>query len=179
LQAQQTLGVFRVINITTYPMRPLLCITALLWLLAARPACAQTDSLASVSRARAGSLQARPLAAEVPVPDTAMALHRFFARHRARRRGAALGTLLVGTTLTSIPAVSVKRSNDPLDAGFNIMGAVLAGTLTATLVPLELLHHNPYTLRYEQQAIALWRAHQLPAELRQRLKPKYFVARKL
>jgi hypothetical protein len=90
----------------------------------------------------------------------------------------ALGTLAIGTALTIIPAVGAKRANDPLDAGFNSFGAILAGTLTATLVPLELLHGNQYTRRRERRALADWQAHQLPAALRQSLKPKYFTAPK-
>lgn len=146
-------------------------ILLVLWGLAATPAV----------WAQGGAAETQPvteaaLAAPTASPDTAAALHRLFAKHRARRMRFALGTLVVGTALTIMPAVSAKRANDPLDAGFSAFGSVVAGTLTATLVPLELLHHNQYTRRRERQAVAQWQAHQLPAELRQRLKPNYFIA---
>lgn len=116
-------------------------IVLLLWVIVTAPAAWAQD----------GTAVARPTteAALAPTspPDTAAALHRLFARHRARRMRFALGTLVVGTALTIMPAVSAKHASDPLDAGFSAFGAILAGTLTATLVPLALLHHNQLKLR--------------------------------
>lgn len=159
-------------------MRLHVSVAATCCLLATYPACAQTSSLrvelpatGPAPRHLAGPVAGATAMSPAPgaEPDSAAALRHLFARYRARRWRVLAGTVLVGTGLTVASAVSVKRANDPLAAGFAGLGAILAGTVTAVLVPVESVALVRVSRRHERQAIGQWQAHHLPAQVRNAL----------
>ena len=141
---------------------------ASLLLMSYLPTLAQTDSPAQ--RPAAPTLTA--------TPDTAAAIHRLFAKRRTERACLLLGTLGVGSWLTASAAHESKHYPDPVGAGLSGYAAIGLGGFTGVAGTMELIALRKASRANERRAIELWRANQLPPEIRQSLKPRHFRPRK-
>lgn len=169
-------------------MRPLLYTAGLLYLLAARPAYAQTDSLQTPSLASAqtapgvvGSHVNRDNdVAAVLQPDTVAAIHRLFVSKRNRCAYIVGGT--TAATVTGMVAVSSQPERGSAAGGFSAgvdgrpIIASLIGIVGLPVIGLELLLlRDGWGRKAEQHAVEASQGHhQLPRYVRRELKPKYF-----
>jgi hypothetical protein len=117
------------------------------------------------------SLQALPAAAMLPPPtatDTVAALHRLFAARRAGRNVLVAGTIL---TLGLYAVINQQAADPSLSRDINsLVGLVLIPPLVAW----EYVHHARYSHKKEQQALAAFALHQLPASVKVLLHAQFF-----
>lgn len=106
------------------------------------------------------------------VPDTAAALHRFFAQRRHRSYvglGVGGGTLLVSSVL-------VSTASGYKDLGSLLLGALGIGVSASGLV-VSLLNAVSYSKAREQRILLAWQQHRLPHYWsRHALRPEYMQA---
>jgi len=139
--------------------------------------------LASLTATTQAQVLAPPLAPAplaLAVPDTAAALHRLFVAKR-RLQGYVVGgtaVVAVGTFIglaSSRPEPGPSNPNFAVYSGGNAPDLVVNAILTLPTILVAAVAFGGWGHRQEQRALTNWQQqHQLPRQIRRKLRPRYF-----